>query len=181
MSHSEQTLTSTSSVIAHQDASPSPYTKPVPAGSQVTFHWHREGVCGGTEQQAENGWDCSHHGWTASYLAPCPADCKDVDKTQLKFFKIHESALIDYRDGRWSKGTTAGERTGYWGTDDIFYKNGNKQTVTIPKDIPSGNYVLRTEVMSKHNNNGNPENVIPSTQFWPQACNSTLLVMLNSL
>jgi cellulase len=180
MSPAERTLIPPSIVIAHFNATSSPYTKPAPAGSQVTFHWHRTGTCGGQGTQAETGWDCSHHGWTATYLAPCPADCKDVDKTQLKFFKIHESALIDYRAGRWSK-DTPGEWTGYWGTDDIFYKNGNKQTVTIPSNIPSGNYVLRTEVMSKHNNGPDDSQTVSSTQFWPQACNSTLWVMLNSL
>jgi cellulase len=173
MSPTELTLTFDFSVIAHKDASPSPFTAPVPAGSEVTFHWHHTGVCEGTEDNAENGWDCSHHGWTATYLASCPADCKDVDKTTLDFFKIHETALIDYREGRWSKGT-AGERTGYWGSDAIFYSNNNTQSVTIPANIPNGNYVLRTEVMSKHNNGKDDSQVVPSTQFWPQAFNSTL-------
>ncbi|KAH7093673.1 glycoside hydrolase [Paraphoma chrysanthemicola] len=148
-------------IIAHKDASPSPYTAPVSAGSKVTFHWHHEGSCGG----GEDGWDCSHHGWTATYLAPCNGDCKNVDKTKLQFFKIHESALIDYRPGRFSQGSKQGQ-VGYWGTDAIFYDNNNAQSVTIPKKIPSGNYVLRTEVMSIHNNGD-----VSQRQFWPQAFN----------
>jgi hypothetical protein len=148
-------------IIAHKDASPSPYTAPAPAGSKVTFTWHHEGTCGG----GEDGWDCSHHGWTATYLAPCNGDCKNVDKTKLEFFKIHESALIDYRSGRYSQGSKQGQ-VGYWGTDAIFYDNNNAQSVTIPKDIPSGNYVLRTEVMSIHNNGD-----VSQRQFWPQAFN----------
>lgn len=127
----------------------------------MTFTWHHEGTCGGDE----NGWDCSHHGWTTTSLAPCNGDCKNVDKTQLQFFKIHESALIDYRSGRYSQGNPQ-EQTGYWGTDAIFYSNGNKQSVTIPKEIPSGNYVLRTEVASIHNNGD-----VSERQFWPQAFN----------
>jgi cellulase len=148
-------------IIAHRDASPSPYTVEAPAGEKVTFTWHHDGSCGGNEQ----GWDCSHHGWTSTYLAPCNGDCKDVDKTQLEFFKIHESALIDYRSGRYSDGSKQAQ-TGYWGTDAIFYDNGNKQSVTIPKEIPSGNYVLRTEVVSIHNNGD-----VKNRQFWPQAFN----------
>lgn len=148
-------------IIAHKDASPSPYTADVQAGSDVTFHWHHEGTCGGGEE----GWDCSHHGWTATYLASCNGDCKDVDKTQLEFFKIHESALIDYRAGRYSQGAAQGQ-TGYWATDKIFYDNKNAQTVTIPSEIPSGNYVLRTEVASIHNNGD-----VSERQFWPQAFN----------
>lgn len=148
-------------IIAHKDASPSPYTAEAPAGEKVTFTWHHEGTCGGGEE----GWDCSHHGWTSTWLAPCNGDCKDVDKTKLEFFKIHESALIDYRDGRYSSGTSQGQ-VGFWGTDAIFYEQGNKQSVTIPKEIPSGNYVLRTEVVSIHNNGD-----VANRQFWPQAFN----------
>jgi cellulase len=148
-------------IIAHKDASPSPYTADVPAGSKVSFTWHHEGSCNGGEE----GWDCSHHGWTATWLAPCNGDCKNVDKSQLQFFKIHESALIDYRSGRFSQGSKQ-EQTGYWGTDAIFYDNGNKQTVSIPKGIPSGPYVLRTEVVSIHNNGP-----VSERQFWPQAFN----------
>jgi cellulase len=148
-------------IIAHKDASPSPYTAEAPAGKEVTFSWHHEGACG----EGEEGWDCSHHGWTATYLAPCNGDCKNVDKTSLKFFKIHESALIDYRQGRYSQGEKQGQ-TGYWGTDAIFYDGGNKQSVMIPKEIPSGNYVLRTEVVSIHNNGP-----VSERQFWPQAFN----------
>ncbi|KAL5118748.1 hypothetical protein ACEQ8H_003251 [Pleosporales sp. CAS-2024a] len=148
-------------IIAHLDASPSPYTAEAPAGEKVTFTWHHDGSCDGGEE----GWDCSHHGWTSTYLAPCHGDCKDVDKLQLEFFKIHESALIDYRPGRYSQGTRQAQ-TGYWGTDAIFYDNANKQSVTIPKEIPSGNYVLRTEVVSIHNNGD-----VSLRQFWPQAFN----------
>jgi cellulase len=148
-------------IIAHKDASPSPYTANAPAGEPVTFKWHHVGTCG----EGEEGWDCSHHGWTATYLAACNGDCAKVDKTALNFFKIHESALIDYRSGRYSSGQKQGQ-SGYWGTDAIFYDNGNKQSVTIPKEIPSGNYVLRTEVASIHNNGG-----VKDVQFWPQAFN----------
>lgn len=148
-------------IIAHIDASPSPYTVEAPAGENVTFHWHHEGTC----DDGESGWDCSHHGWTATYLAPCNDDCANVDKTTLEFFKIHQSALIDYRSGRYSSGSPQ-EQTGYWGTDAIFYDNNNAQSVTIPKEIPSGNYVLRTEVMSIHNNGA-----VKNRQFWPQAFN----------
>jgi len=148
-------------IIAHIDADPSPYTAEAPAGSKVTFHWHHEGTC----NQGEEGWDCSHHGWTATYLAPCEGDCKDADKTKLEFFKIHQSALIDYREGRYSD-APAKAQTGYWATDAIFYDNKNTQEVEIPKDIPSGNYILRTEVASIHNNGD-----VSERQFWPQAFN----------
>ncbi|KAL1606284.1 hypothetical protein SLS60_003686 [Paraconiothyrium brasiliense] len=149
-------------IIAHMDAEPSPFTAPVDAGSDVKFTWQHDGECGGQEV----GWDCSHHGWTATWLAPCNGDCKDVQKENLSFFKIHQAGLINYPAGtRYAEGGDK-ENTGYWGTDAIFYDNGNSQTVTIPKDLPSGNYVLRTEVASVHNNGD-----VSQRQFWPQALN----------
>lgn len=115
-------------IIAHIDADPSPYTAEAPAGEKVTFTWHHEGSCG----NGEDGWDCSHHGWTATWLAPCHGDCKDVDKTSLEFFKIHESALIDYREGRFSDGPVR-EQIGFWGTDAIFYENNVSQPTRASK------------------------------------------------
>lgn len=149
-------------IIAHKDATPSPNTAEAPAGSKVTFHWHHEGSC----NQGEEGWDCSHHGWTATWLAPCNGDCSKVDKTKLEFFKIDEVALTSYPKGtRYAQGDPRGQ-TGKWGTDAIFYDNGNAHTVTIPSEIPSGNYVLRTEVASIHNNGA-----VSNRQLWPQAFN----------
>jgi cellulase len=149
-------------IIAHKDAKPSPNTAEAPAGSKVTFRWHHEGSCG----EGEEGWDCSHHGWTATYLAPCNGDCSKVDKTDLSFFKIDQVSLTEYPKGtRYAKGAPQ-EQTGKWGTDAIFYDNNNAHTVTIPTGIPSGNYVLRTEVASIHNNGA-----VSNRQFWPQAFN----------
>jgi len=151
----------TNEFICHIGASPSPYTVEAPVGSDMTFTWKHEGSCGAGN---EVGWDCSHHGWTTTYLAPCNGDCANVEPTSLEFFKIHEAGLIDYRAGRYSQGSPQ-EQTGYWGTDAIFYDNNNQQTVKVP-NIPNGNYVLRTEVMSIHNNGD-----VKNRQFWPQCAN----------
>lgn len=146
-------------IIAHKNAIPSPNTAEAPAGSKVTFKWHHNGQCGAGEE----GWDCSHHGWTATWLAACNGDCSKVDKTKLEFFKIDQVALTSYPAGtRYAQGG-ARYQTGKWGTDEIFYENGNKHTVIIPSEIPSGNYVLRTEVASIHNNGA-----VSERQFWPQ-------------
>ena len=152
----------TPDIIAHQDGTPSPNTAEAPAGSKVTFKWVHSGSC----KNNEVGWDCSHHGWTATWLAPCNGDCSKVKKTDLKFFKIDQLALLGYPEGtRYAEGEAQGQ-VGKWGTDSIFYDKGNKHTVTIPSEIPSGNYVLRTEVVSIHNNGA-----VANRQFWPQAFN----------
>lgn len=151
-------------IIAHKNAEPSPNTAEAPAGSKVIFHWAHTGSCGAGD---EVGWDCSHHGWTTTYLAPCPGDCANVDKNTLEFFKIDQLALIDYPEGtRYAQGDRPQGYTGRWATDKIFYEDDNTYTVTIPSEIPSGNYVLRTEVASIHNNQG-----LKDRQIWPQAFN----------
>jgi hypothetical protein len=151
-------------IIAHFDASPSPYTAEAPAGSDVTVTWKHTGTCDAGD---EVGWDCSHHGWTATYLAKCDGDCADADKESLEFFNIDQHGLIDYPEGtRYAEGGQPEAYKGFWGTDKIFYEDDNKHTITIPQEIPSGNYVLRTEVMSVHNNGD-----VSERQFWPQAFN----------
>ncbi|KAF2638618.1 glycoside hydrolase [Massarina eburnea CBS 473.64] len=150
-------------IIAHKDASPSSFTAEAPAGSKVSFTWFHTGDCAAGN---EVGWDCSHHGWSSAWLASCNGDCSKVDKTQLSFFKIHESGLLGYPAGtRYADGSSK-EQTGKWATDVIFYDNKNVDTITLPKDIPSGNYVLRTELTSIHNNGD-----VSERQFWPQAFN----------
>jgi len=79
-----------------------------------------------------------------------------VDKNELEFFKIDEKGLLSYPGGRYNEGGSGLDGApGYWSTDVIFYndKNDNTYYITIPKDIPSGTYVMRTEVMSFHNSN----------------------------
>ncbi|KAF1962624.1 glycoside hydrolase [Byssothecium circinans] len=150
-------------IIAHKDATPSSFTAEAPAGSKVSFTWFRTGDCAAKN---EVGWDCSHHGGSSTWLAPCDGDCSKVDKTKLSFFKIAEAGLLGYPAGtRYATGN-AKEQTGKWATDVIFYDNKNVDTVTLPKDIPSGNYVLRTELFSIHNNGD-----VSQRQFWPQAFN----------
>ncbi|KAI2478274.1 Glyco-hydro-61 multi-domain protein [Pyrenophora tritici-repentis] len=97
-------------IVAHKDASPSPYTAEAPAGSDVAFHWHHEGNCGSDEE----GWDCSHHGWTATYLASCNGDCKNFDKPLLFSSSSRPDWLLGYRS--------------------IFCVNGNSQSVVSIHD-----------------------------------------------
>lgn len=113
-----------SDIICHKDATPGAISAEVKAGGSVELQW--------TE------WPESHHGPVITYLANCNGDCSTVDKTALKFFKIHEAGLID--------GSSA---PGSWASDDLIANN-NSYTVTIPSAIASGNYVLRHEIIALH-------------------------------
>jgi cellulase len=70
-----------------------------------------------------------------TYMAQCSGPCESVDKTNLSFFKIDATGVVD--------GSTA---PGQWGSD-VMIKNNNTWTVAIPTSIAKGNYVLRHETI----------------------------------
>ncbi|KAJ5135654.1 uncharacterized protein N7515_004932 [Penicillium bovifimosum] len=111
-------------IICHKEATPGAISAEVKAGGSVELQWTQ--------------WPESHHGPVITYMANCNGDCSSVDKTSLKFFKIHEAGLID--------GSNA---PGKWASDDLIAAN-NSATVTIPSGIASGNYVLRHEIIALH-------------------------------
>lgn len=130
----------TPDIICHEDGKPGQLTAEVTAGSDVELEW--------------TTWPESHHGPVITYLASCNGDCANVDKSTLKFFKIDAKGLID--------GSSV---PGTWASDNLISDN-NTWTVTIPKDIANGNYVLRNEIIALHsagNQNG--------AQNYPQCLN----------
>lgn len=114
----------TPDIICHRDAKPGKLTAEVTAGSDVELEW--------------TPWPDSHHGPVITYFAPCNGDCANVDKSALKFSKIDAKGLIDDSNP-----------PGTWASDNLISDN-NTWTVTIPKDIADGNYVLRNEIIALH-------------------------------
>src|SRR3954464_13355149 len=83
------------------------------------------------------------HPWLifhVDYLASCDGDCKTVDKTGLKFFKI---------DG---VGHISGSNPGIWASDNLIANN-NSWAVNIPSTLAPGPYVLRHEIIALHSAN----------------------------
>ncbi|KAF4551324.1 putative glycosyl hydrolase family 61 protein 7 [Elsinoe fawcettii] len=75
-----------------------------------------------------------HPGPTLDYLAKCPGACNQLKNADsLEWFKIRESGLVG---GTWEAAQLS--------------KNGKKQSVTIPKNIANGEYVLRHEIIALH-------------------------------
>ncbi|KAK6585244.1 hypothetical protein PZA11_001971 [Diplocarpon coronariae] len=68
-------------IICHRNATNAQTSATVKAGGTVELQW--------------TTWPSSHHGPVLDYLADCGGDCKTVDKTTLKFFKIDEVGLVD--------------------------------------------------------------------------------------
>ncbi|KAI5785171.1 glycosyl hydrolase family 61-domain-containing protein, partial [Pyronema domesticum] len=91
-------------------------------------------------------WQESHKGPVMTYLAPVNGE----EVNELDFFKIDHAGL---------------NKDGTWATDDIR-KNNNSYTVTVPKDLKAGLYVLRHELLALHE--ANKPN---GAQFYPVCIN----------
>ncbi|KAG9126539.1 hypothetical protein FRC07_003080 [Ceratobasidium sp. 392] len=112
-----------------------PYDKTVidvPAGATITHEWHHTLDSAGTSDNA-NPIDPGHLGPVMVYLAKIP-DATQTSVTGLKWFKIAEDGL---------------DANGVWGVTRLFNAKG-KATAVIPKCIPSGNYLLRAEIIALH-------------------------------
>ncbi|KAL6884404.1 glycoside hydrolase family 61 protein [Trichoderma evansii] len=126
-------------IICHKNATNAGGHASVKAGDSVLFQW------------VPVPWP--HPGPVVDYLANCNGDCETVDKTTLEFFKIDGIGLI------------SGGDPGNWGSD-VLIANNNTWVVQIPKDLATGNYVLRHEIIALHSSEE-----VDGAQNYPQCFN----------
>lgn len=69
-----------------------------------------------------------------TYMADCGGDCTNFDASQAKWFKIDQKAF---------------KASGGWAMADIAA--GQPDTVTIPKNLKAGHYLIRNELIATHN------------------------------
>ncbi|KAL0942733.1 Endoglucanase-4-like protein 1 [Colletotrichum truncatum] len=120
----DATSYSSGDIICHKGAKNAALTATAAPGSKVEIFW--------------DTWPESHKGPVIDYLAPCGSDCSTVDKASLEFFKIQEQGKIDdsLQNGKWAS--------------DVLIANNNSWTLTIPKNVKAGKYVLRHEIIALH-------------------------------
>lgn len=95
-------------IACHKNAVNANVSATVAAGGTVKFQWT----------------DWPHNiGPVLTYAANCGGDCKDADKTALKFVKIDESG-IDLSTQVWASGK--------------LIADGNSWTTTVPKTLAPG-------------------------------------------
>ncbi|KAF4556543.1 putative glycosyl hydrolase family 61 protein 3 [Elsinoe fawcettii] len=113
---------------------PFPPTKiiSVPAGASATAEWHHT-LKGRDASDKSDPIDISHLGPTIIYLAKVDS-ALNTNVQGLKWFKIFEDGL---------------DAQGQWGVNRL-YNNAGKVSFTIPKCIPSGQYLLRAEIIALH-------------------------------
>lgn len=81
-------------------------------------------------------------------MTECPNNsCANWDGKNAKWFKVLERGLI-----------SGNVPNGLWGSGEMI-NNGKKYDFTIPKNLKSGEYLLRTEVIAMHSQ---------PAQFYPQ-------------
>ncbi|KAH8600697.1 glycosyl hydrolase family 61-domain-containing protein [Bisporella sp. PMI_857] len=104
---------------------------PIKAGGNITAHW---------DQFMTNVWpDGWHHGDGPflTYLAACPGtSCDGFDGSGKVWFKIDQLGLMPQ----------AQDLRGPWWQSQLL-KGTKGYTVTIPKNLKPGNYLLRTEII----------------------------------
>lgn len=121
------------------DAKNAPISAPVSAGSNVDLNWS------GTYGQ---GWPHSL-GIVMNFMANCQGDCSKADKTQLKWFKIEQQG---FQNGQWAMSQ--------------LQQQGSVWHVTVPSDLASGNYVLRSEIVNLDVAKPNPGVPYPGPQSY---------------
>jgi len=96
---------------------------PVNAGSQVKFQWDQ--------------WGSSHSGPVMTYIARCPNGCANFKGDSGNVWvKIDQMAYDTSKSPPWGS--------------DMLAKQGASWTVTIPRNIPNGEYLLRHEILGLH-------------------------------
>lgn len=136
---------------------PRKVTPEVPAGGQVGVRW---GGDGGPDKKQ---WP-HPEGPALAYMASCNGKCSEFDPSNAQFFKIAEEGLDTSKrpNAAGNDHTPAGD--GMWAQNRIQYEN-SYHFVTIPSNIPAGEYLLRHELISLHG----ASNYGEGAQYYP-AC-----------
>lgn len=99
----------------------------VPAGSEIIAYWN-------------SPWP-HNIGPMVVWMANCGGNCADFDGSGNVWFKINQVGLVS---GTLSKGL--------WGSGQMIADN-SSWTVTIPKTLAPGNYLIRHETIALHTSN----------------------------
>ncbi|GJJ11149.1 hypothetical protein Clacol_005380 [Clathrus columnatus] len=124
-------------------------TATVAAGSTVIAYWN-------------NPWPHTI-GPVMVYMANCNGDCTSATPADLDWFKINEAGLISGTIG--TENRHLFDLPGTWGMGELVADN-SSWTVTLPSELPNGNYMLRHELLAIHTAN--------QPQFYPECAQLTI-------
>ncbi|KAF8602361.1 endoglucanase-4 [Ceratobasidium sp. AG-I] len=114
-------------------------TATVPAGGVVEYLW--------------NSWPLGHYGPVINYMAKCSGSCSSFKgDTGTPWFKISQET---YANGQWAS--------------DKLANNNASWAITIPKNLASGEYLLRHEIIALHGGSS-----LGGAQFYPVCAQITV-------
>jgi hypothetical protein len=105
----------------------------VPAGANLTAEWHH-GLNTANTGDPSDPIDSSHKGPVITYMAKVDS-ATQTTVTGLKWFKIQQEGYD--------------ATTGKWGVDRMI-ANAGKYSFVVPKCIPSGQYLIRHELIGDY-------------------------------
>ncbi|KAI0033486.1 glycoside hydrolase family 61 protein H [Vararia minispora EC-137] len=132
LSNSPVTSVTSNDLACNVNATPSNGICQVMPGDQVTVEMHQQPNDRSCANQAIGG---AHYGPMSVWLAAVPNALSAVGSSSA-WFKIAEMGMPS-------------DSPDYWATQ-VLNDNCGHYTVTIPKDIAPGNYLLRAEVIALH-------------------------------
>lgn len=116
----------TPDIVCHKNSERANSFLEVEAGNSINLKW--------------TDWPVSHVGPVLTYLANARGEFSQVDKVNLLFVKIEEAGLL-------RNSSNPGKPEGYYAANRLM-DQGDRWTVTIPKNVAPGNYVLRHEIIA---------------------------------
>ncbi|CCO26437.1 putative endo-beta-1,4-glucanase D OS=Aspergillus niger (strain CBS 513,88 / FGSC A1513) GN=eglD PE=3 SV=1 [Rhizoctonia solani AG-1 IB] len=103
----------------------------VPAGANITLEWHQH-----AQRTGEDPISGGHKGPVQVYIAKAPSTAASFDGSGAVWTKVYSSGLISASSQTWAT--------------DIVNANGGKHSFILPKSIPSGDYLIRGEIIALH-------------------------------
>ncbi|QRW16073.1 glycoside hydrolase family 61 protein [Rhizoctonia solani] len=118
----------------------------VPAGANITLEWHQhaqrtgEDAISGVTRDHALLWHaarlCYRSVLPIVYIAKAPSTAASFDGSGTVWTKIYSSGLISASSQTWAT--------------DVVNSNGGKHSFILPKSIPSGDYLIRGEIIALH-------------------------------
>ncbi|EIN08693.1 hypothetical protein PUNSTDRAFT_154785 [Punctularia strigosozonata HHB-11173 SS5] len=132
LSNSPVTDVTSTDIACNVDPTPSNGVCPVSPGDSITVEMHQQPNDRSCANEAIGG---AHYGPMLVYMAKVD-DATTAVGSDAGWFKIAEMGMPS-------------NNPDYWGTE-VLNDNCGHYTVTIPKDIAPGNYLLKAEVIALH-------------------------------
>jgi len=124
------------------DSGSSVSTITVASGATLTFEWHQH-----DQRTGEDPISAGHKGPVMVYIAKAPSTAASFNGQGAVWTKIYQSGLLSPSTQQWAT--------------DVVNSSAGKHSVTLPKSLPAGQYLVRAEIIALHT-----ASTYPGAQFY---------------